>query len=88
MDVGEFGCFVEGAGWRVNALMQSGWDRGRRVRGNLLYVVVEAEKVVVEYDGMEQGIADELIVRGVAEEYVVLAWLPHPVEEGSGDAIA
>ena len=70
------------------ALMQSGWDRGRRVRGNLLYVVIEAGKVVVEYDGMERGITDELIARGVAEEDVVLAWLSQPMEEGSGYAVA
>jgi len=70
------------------ALMQSGWDRGRRVRGNLLYVVIEARKVVVEYDGMERGITDELIAMGVAEEDIVLAWLPQPVEEGSGYAVA
>lgn len=70
------------------ALMQSGWDRGRRVRGNLLYVVIEAEKVVVEYDGMEQGITDELIAQGVPEDAIVLAWLPQPVEEGSGYAVA
>jgi hypothetical protein len=64
------------------ALMQSGWDRGRLVRGNLLYVVIEAEQVVVEYDGMEQGITDELIAQGVPEAAIVLAWLPQPVEEG------
>ena len=70
------------------ALMQSGWDRGRRVRGNLLYVVIEAGKVVVEYDGIEQGITDELIAMGVAEEDVVLAWLQQPVGEGSSYAVA
>ena len=60
----------------------------RRVRGNLLYVVIETGKVVVEYDGMEQGITDELIAKGVAEEDIVLAWLSQPVEEGSGYAVA
>ena len=70
------------------ALMQSGWDRGRRVRDNLRYVVVKAGKVGVEYDGMAQGITDELIAMGVAEEDVVLAWLLQPVEEGSGYAVA
>jgi len=70
------------------ALMQSGWDGDRRVRGNLLYVVIEAGKVVVEYDGMEQGITDELVARGVAEEDVVLTWLSQPpVKEGSGYAV-
>jgi hypothetical protein len=33
--------------------MQVGWDRGQRVRGNLIYVVVHDEKIWIEYDGME-----------------------------------
>lgn len=57
------------------ALMQSGWDRGRRVRGNLIYVIIENGKVVIEYDGIEQGISDELTEAGVAEADIILAFL-------------
>lgn len=60
------------------ALMQSGWDRGRRVRGNLIYVVIHGGKVVIEYDGIEQGISDDLIEAGVAETDIVLAFLDGP----------
>jgi hypothetical protein len=56
------------------ALMQVGWDRGRRVRGNLIYVTVGEGKVWIEYDGMEQGITQDLIAAGVPQERIVLAF--------------
>jgi len=60
------------------ALMQSGWDRGRRVRGNLIYVVIQDNKVIIEYDGIEQGISDDFMQAGIAEEDIVLAFLEDP----------
>ena len=55
---------------------QVGWDRGRRVRGNLIYVTLREDKVWVEYDGMEQGITKDLIAAGIPSEQIVLAFLP------------
>lgn len=57
------------------ALMQVGWDRGRRVRGNLIYVTLYDEKVWVEYDGIEPGITQDLIKMGIPESRIVLAFL-------------
>jgi hypothetical protein len=57
------------------ALMQVGWDRGRRVKGVLLYVTLLDGKVHVEYDGLEHGIIDDLIRGGIPEEQVVLSYL-------------
>jgi hypothetical protein len=57
------------------ALMQSGWDRGVRVRGNLIYVTLHGDKVYIEYDGTENGIADELIRRGIPEDKIIFAFL-------------
>jgi hypothetical protein len=62
------------------ALMQSGWDRGVRVRGNLIYVILRGDKVYIEYDGIERGIHDELISRGIPEDKIVLAFLS-PVDK-------
>jgi hypothetical protein len=59
------------------ALMQVGWDRGRRVRGNLIYVTLGEDKVWIEYDGMEQGITQDLIDAGIPQERIVLAFLPN-----------
>jgi XisI protein len=58
------------------ALMQVGWERGRRVRGNLIYVTLQNNQVWIEYDGMERGITDDLIAAGIPSERIVLAFLP------------
>jgi hypothetical protein len=58
------------------ALMQVGWDRGRRVRGNLIYITLHNGKIYVEYDGMEHGIKSDLIAQGVSEEDIIFASLP------------
>ena len=57
------------------ALMQVGWDRGRRVRGNLLYITLEQGKVIIEYDGIEHGIGDDLIAQGIEEQDIIYAFL-------------
>ncbi|PZU91958.1 MAG: XisI protein [Pseudanabaena sp.] len=58
------------------ALMQFGWDRERRVRGNLIYVSIKEGKVLIEYDGIEGGITQDLIQMGIPERDIVLAFLP------------
>jgi hypothetical protein len=57
------------------ALMQVGWDRGRRVRGNLIYITVQDGQVWVEYDGMEQGITNDLLQGGIAPERIILGFV-------------
>lgn len=58
------------------AVMQVGWDRGRRVRGNLVYITVQQGKVYVEYDGLERSMADELVALGIPPDEIILAYLP------------
>jgi ribosomal protein S4E len=58
------------------ALMQVGWDRGRRVRGNLIYITLHDGQVWIEYDGMEQGITQDLVKGGIAPERIKLAFAP------------
>ena len=47
------------------ALMQTGWNRGQRVRGNLIYITIENCQINVEYDGIEQGITQDLTEQGI-----------------------
>ncbi|MEA5582650.1 XisI protein [Nodularia harveyana UHCC-0300] len=58
------------------ALMQVGWDKGRRVRGNLIYIIIENGKVIIEYDGMECGITQDFVKKGIPESDIILAFLP------------
>ncbi len=62
------------------ALMQTGWDQGRRVRGNLIYITLQDDKVYIEYDGIEHGITQDLISRGIDEENIILAFQPQMQE--------
>lgn len=57
------------------ALMQVGWDRDRRVRGNLIYITLQQGQVWIEYDGMEQGITQDLIKGGIAPERIILKFV-------------
>lgn len=57
-------------------LMQVGWDHGRRIRGNLIYVILQNGKVSIEYDGIEHGIFDDLVRQGIPAEDIVLAFQP------------
>jgi hypothetical protein len=40
--------------------------------------VLENNQVVIEYDGIEQGISDDLVAAGVAESDIILAFLHAP----------
>ncbi|HBE20496.1 MAG TPA: XisI protein [Cyanobacteria bacterium UBA11149] len=55
------------------ALMHVGWDGSRRVRGNLLYVVIQEGKILIEYDGIGYGISSDLIARGIPESDIIFA---------------
>ena len=57
------------------ALMQVGWSRGQRVRGNLIYITLQEGRVYLEYDGMEQGITQSLLAQGIPTEALVDASL-------------
>lgn len=59
------------------ALMQVGWDRGRRVRGNLIYITLQDGKVYIEYDGIECGITQNLIDQGIPENDIILAFMSY-----------
>lgn len=58
-------------------LMQVGWDRGRRVRGNLAYITLRDDKVHIEYDGFERGLFNALAARGIPEDKIVLEFQAH-----------
>jgi hypothetical protein len=70
------------------ALMQVGWDGKKRIRGNLIYVTIQQEKVFIEYDGTEKGITDELMRAGIPPEAIVLAFHPLYLQEKEGKAIS
>jgi hypothetical protein len=55
-------------------LINTGWARGRRIRGATLYVRLKNGKVWIEEDWTEEGIGNFLVEAGVPKEDIVLAF--------------
>jgi hypothetical protein len=55
-------------------LVKAGWTRGRRSRGTTLFVRLRDDKIRIEEDWTEDGIANALIDAGVPDDDIVLAF--------------
>jgi hypothetical protein len=59
-------------------LIHEGWEQGRRIHGTIVHAEIRNGKIWIHYDGIEDGITDELVAAGVPKEQIVLAF--HPIE--------
>lgn len=55
-------------------LVNVGWDGNERIRGCLIHIDLKNEKIWIQHDGTEIGIANELVALGVPKEDIVLAF--------------
>lgn len=55
-------------------LVNLGWHGPKRIRGCVLHIDLKGEKIWIQHDGTEVGIADELVSLGVPKEDIVLAF--------------
>ena len=62
-------------------IMQMGWQKGkpRRIHGCLLHIDIIQDKVWIQRDGTEYGIAHELEEAGIPKSDIVPGF--HPVED-------
>ena len=60
------------------ALMQTGWSQNQRIRGNLIYITIQANQIQIAYDGIEQGLTQDLLDQGVPSHQIVHAFLAEP----------
>lgn len=58
-------------------LFRTGWWRDRRIRTAGLYVRLVNDKIWIEEDRTEEGLATDLLAAGVPNEHIVLAF-HHP----------
>lgn len=54
-------------------LLNVGWHGNRRVRGCVLQIDIKNEKIWIQHDGTEIGVANELVEWGVPKEDIILA---------------
>ncbi|KYC42700.1 fatty-acid oxidation protein subunit alpha [Scytonema hofmannii PCC 7110] len=51
-----------------------GWENRRRVYGCLIHIDIKGDKIWIQYDGTEDGIANELVELGIPKQDIVLAY--------------
>ena len=65
-----------------------GWDVGMRVYSVLVHIDVLNDKVWVQQDNTEDGIATELVQAGIPKERIVLGFRPREVRHYTDFAVA
>jgi hypothetical protein len=57
-------------------LVHVGWHQHRRKYGCLIHMDIKGDKIWIQHDGTECGVANELVELGVPKEHIVLAYQP------------
>ena len=61
--------------------MYAGWNGPYRIHGSVLHVDIRDGKVLIQYDGTEDGVAEELVKAGIPRDRIVLAFKPPEVRK-------
>lgn len=59
-------------------LMSWGWEPERRIHGCIVHIEIINDRIWIHQDGIEDGIANDLVDAGIPKERIVLAF--HPPE--------
>ncbi|MBE9143556.1 XisI protein [Planktothrix mougeotii] len=57
-------------------LITLGWQGDQRVHGCLVHLEIKDDKIWIQRDGTEDGIADELVRAGIPKQQIVLGFQP------------
>ncbi len=68
-------------------LNRVGWNKDQRIHGCVLHLDIKEDKIWIQYDGTEDGIADDLLALGVPKEDIVLAFHPSYKRPYTGFAV-
>ncbi len=55
-------------------LVHTGWSNRRRIYGCTIHIDLKGDKIWIQNDGTEVGIANVLVERGVPQQDIVLAY--------------
>ncbi|MFN8492255.1 MAG: XisI protein [Caldilineaceae bacterium] len=68
-------------------LLEVGWDETQYVHGSIIHVDLIGDKIWIQYDGTEEGIANELVEAGVPKAQIVLGFRPQQLRPYTGFAV-
>jgi XisI protein len=69
-------------------LMGAGWNKTGRVHNIVLHLRIREGKIWIEWDGIEEGVTQELLEAGVLPQDIVLAFYPPEMRVNTGFAVA
>lgn len=55
-------------------LVETGWQNGYRIYGTLIHIDIIDNKLWIQHDGTEEGVALNLIAEGIPKDKMVLAF--------------
>jgi hypothetical protein len=69
------------------ALLQVGWEGDEYVHGAVIHIDLIDDKIWIQYDGTEDGVAADLIEAGIPQEAIVLGFRPPEIRQYTGFAV-
>ena len=69
-------------------VMSIGWQNARRIHGCLIHIDIINDKVWIQRDGTEYGIATELVAAGIPKDRIVLGFHPRDIRQHTEYAVA
>jgi hypothetical protein len=69
-------------------LMYAGWNGPYRIHGSVLHLDIRNEKIWIQHDGTEDGIANELVNAGIPRDRIVLAFKSPELRRHTDFAVA
>ena len=69
-------------------LITQGWEDDLRVHGCLVHIEIINNKIWIHRDGLEDGIANELVAAGIPKSDIVLAFHPPDIRKFTEFAVS
>ncbi|AUT01549.1 XisI protein [Nostoc sp. CENA543] len=69
-------------------IFHAGWDGYDRIFGALIHIDILGNKIWIQYDGTETGVANDLVSLGVPKEDIVLAYHSPFMRQFDGFAVS
>lgn len=70
------------------AILSEGWEHHQHHHGCLIHIEIRDDKIWVQRDGTEDGIATELVNAGIPKDAIVLGFQDPSVRTHTGFAVA
>lgn len=69
-------------------VLRAGWLQNSRVYGALIHIDLIGNKIWIQYDGTEVGVANELVEQGIPRDDIVLAYHSPFMRQYNGFAVS